>query len=145
MSEDDEQREEKSPGEAEQPISDTERRNADLERFFLDYLAESGVWPYPVQCPICKTTNWTMGDGVDMPIRYKPGRVYTMLPVRCANCSYTMFFGANAIGLFDDDGEPRPAPSRERQMQLDEIEAEPEPDPESEPEPEAEGEPEGES
>jgi hypothetical protein len=65
-------------------------------------------WVPPVICPVCKTNSWTFGDPVDLPIRFKESRAYSLFPVWCDNCSYTLFFQGITSGLFDKTGDPVP-------------------------------------
>jgi hypothetical protein len=107
---------------SEDPLSANDRRAVDLERFFMAFLTgENRVWQGPVVCPVCKQTDWTVLGAVDLPIRYKPGRVFTMVPVYCTTCTNTLLFSVLQAGLFDEKGEPREAPSRERQLDISEI------------------------
>jgi hypothetical protein len=108
------------------PVPAQDPRLALAEEAFARYLRTK--WVPPVTCPICQTNDWSFGAPVDMPIRFRQNRAYTMFPVWCNNCRYTIFFQGVLAGLFDKEGDPV----------IPEVEPE-EPPPESAEEPEASG------
>jgi hypothetical protein len=72
-------------------------------------------WVEPVLCPVCKETSWQIELPVDHMLRYRNGRAYTMLPIRCTTCSYVMLFNMGAMpGIMEEDEDPQlhqdPAP-----------------------------------
>jgi hypothetical protein len=76
---------------------------------FLEYIGQ--FWTEPITCPVCKTTAWTVMSAIDPVVRYQPPgadgiQVFTLIPVACNTCKYTMFFSAVAAGLFEE-GMPR--------------------------------------
>jgi hypothetical protein len=62
-------------------------------------------WRGSVACPVCKTTEWVVGEHVvsvnrlasDAGVDGSPS--YQMVLVGCKTCSHTMFFNAVQIGL----------------------------------------------
>jgi len=85
------------------PQTAQERRQHNRERI-AQYLATK--WDGPVVCPVCKTTHWSIGDVVDLPVRdpdFLPdqgyaAQVYPLVPVYCDNCSYVLWFNAISAG-----------------------------------------------
>lgn len=73
-------------------------------------------WNGPVQCAVCKGTEWTFGTHVlrmprEAPDAYAPFTyVFPYLPVNCNTCGHTLFFGAVTMGLFDGAPPPQPPP-----------------------------------
>jgi hypothetical protein len=63
-----------------------------------------------IECPICKHTDWSILHAVDLPIRYIPGRVLTVVPVQCNTCKHVIFFNGVAAGFFGADGMPSDMP-----------------------------------
>lgn len=88
-----------------QSVPPTELDAEERVRLLFDRYIKA-KWVDPVQCPVCKTSRWSFTAPGDLRLRYRDEKVYTLIPVRCANCAYTMFFNAVAAGLFDDDSEP---------------------------------------
>jgi predicted nucleic-acid-binding Zn-ribbon protein len=84
-------------------------QEADPARFVRDQFQRfiGKHWRGYVTCPICGSYEWTTGEVLDVALRYQPGSAFSLMPVRCDVCSYTMFFNAVSAGLFDTDGNPR--------------------------------------
>jgi hypothetical protein len=64
-----------------------------------------GRWKIPVVCPVCKTSEWMVGEYVvtlsraasDAFVSGTP--VYQMIQVGCIFCSHTMLFNAVSMGV----------------------------------------------
>jgi hypothetical protein len=81
-------------------FSPAERRQQARERMAA-FLKEK--WNPPVICPICDSDSWTFGDVVDVPVRDPdtgdyPIPTYSLVPVFCDTCGYSIFFNAVSAG-----------------------------------------------
>ena len=60
----------------------------------------------PRNCPVCRNTNWTLGDRLVAPTPFQAdggwimgGTAMPMLALICTTCGYTRFFNAVLAGL----------------------------------------------
>jgi len=56
---------------------------------------------------VCGTNDWHLGDVVELRTLHadSSGVSYLMTPLRCKNCTNTLFFNPIALGVLDNDGE----------------------------------------
>jgi hypothetical protein len=59
-----------------------------------------------MKCPVCYTSNWSIGDGVvRMVLQYNVGIVtlagpsYPLIPLLCSNCGNTLLLNAFTLGV----------------------------------------------
>jgi predicted nucleic-acid-binding Zn-ribbon protein len=64
------------------------------------------VWKEPQDCPVCKSTAWSVGDLVDITVRNVesnvmrwPSPVYVYVPVTCLYCGYTLHFHSGVLDV----------------------------------------------
>ena len=73
-------------------------------------------WKAPVQCPVCKTTDWSQAAHVVNIPRHAidasaPNTVtYPHIIIGCKNCGHAMFFNAVQIGIPTAQSQPLPIP-----------------------------------
>jgi len=94
---------------ANDPNAEAARQNQEWRNAFSEYIKTK--WTQPVHCPICNTTEWSLGSVVDVPMRqptvFPSGSrsVFIYMPVACDNCGYTIFFNAVSAGLFKSSSD----------------------------------------
>lgn len=81
-----------------------------------DWLREK--WKTPANCPICGSTNWTIGDHLIQPLTFFGGGVsiggitYPQVMVISNDCGYTRLFNAVMLGLL-----PQAPPTGEKKAE----------------------------
>jgi hypothetical protein len=68
-------------------------------------------WTGSQSCPVCKNSEWRVGNIVEARLYGEPasvGALYPYVPYTCTTCALTLFFNAIDMGLFagelGDDG-----------------------------------------
>jgi aconitase B len=85
-------------------------------------------WQGERVCPICKKTDWAIGDTIQEIRQFRGGNLilggplYPVFLVTCTVCGYTILFNAIVAGLVEQEPEkkseePKPVPCQEKETE----------------------------